>query len=46
MINDDALELVKKRANTIFNKLYREKQRLHTKKQKKRQQSNAIIEDL
>ncbi len=46
MINDDALELVKKRANTIFNKLYREKQRLHTKKQKKRQQSNVIIEDL
>jgi len=36
MINDDALELVKKRANVIFNKLYREKQRLHTKKTKEK----------
>jgi len=46
ILNEDALELIKKRANKIFNKLYQEKFRLHTKKQKKRQQSNVIIEDL
>ena len=47
IINDDVIELFKRRANTIFSKLYREKIRMHSKKQKKKQQqNNAAIEDL